>query len=796
MANSSFFSSSGPTSTETDAIEGSVTNAAASAAAAALSQASAAASASTATTAAGSVASVAADAATATAKANAAAASAAASEVSRQASGVSATASETAKNTSVANASTATTKAAEASTSATNSAASAATSSAKAADSETARAASVVAKDASVVAKNQAVTAKDAAVVAKTGAETALASIGTSVTNAASSATASANSATSSAAQVTLAAAQVTLATAQKDLATTKASEASASASSASTAQAAAVAAKDAALAAFDSFDDRYLGQKSSDPSADNDGDSLAAGMLYFNTTSDVMKVYEGSAWVAAYASLSGTMTAANNLSDVSNVASARNNLGLGTAATSAATDFATAAQADQTVGLTGAGATTVSGTYPNFTITSTNTTYTVGDGGLTQNNFTTTLKNKLDGVEGSADVTDTANVTAAGALMDSEVTNLAQVKAFDSSDYATAAQGTLADNALPKSGGTMTGALVLNNTGSVKVSSGTTAQREGSPTAGMFRYNTTEGKFEGYSTEWGEIGGGAADLTLNSFTGNGSTTAYTLSTSPIEDNTLVYIDGVYQNKTSYAIVGNVLTFSAAPPNNSAIEITAATVAPVQASTEFKLSQFTGDGSTTAFTLSAQTPENNTSVYFDGVYQSKSNYSVSGTTLTFSTAPPNGVSVEVMTAHAVVVSVGTPDDNTVTTAKIVNNAVTTAKIADANVTTAKIADGSITSAKLGAGVGGAFNDFAIKTGAYTAVTRDQLIVNSSSAVTITLPASPSAGNVVFIKNAGTGIVTVGRNGSKINSTADDGSLAADAGATLVYVDSTIGWKEL
>jgi len=57
--------------------------------------------------------------------------------------------------------------------------------------------------------------------------------------------------------------------------------------------------------------------------------------------------------------------------------------------------------------------------------------------------------KTKLDGIEASADVTDTANVTAAGALMDSEVTNLAQVKAFDSSDYATAAQGTLADSAL-----------------------------------------------------------------------------------------------------------------------------------------------------------------------------------------------------------------------------------------------------------------------------------------------------------------------------------------------------------
>jgi len=51
-------------------------------------------------------------------------------------------------------------------------------------------------------------------------------------------------------------------------------------------------------------------------------------------------------------------------------------------------------------------------------------------------------------GVENNADVTDTGNVTAAGALMDSEVTNLAEVKAFDSSDYATAAQGTKADTA------------------------------------------------------------------------------------------------------------------------------------------------------------------------------------------------------------------------------------------------------------------------------------------------------------------------------------------------------------
>ena len=58
----------------------------------------------------------------------------------------------------------------------------------------------------------------------------------------------------------------------------------------------------------------------------------------------------------------------------------------------------------------------------------------------------------------------DTASITALGALMDSEVTNLAQVKAFDTTDYATAAQGTTADAALPKAGGTMTGDINMGS--------------------------------------------------------------------------------------------------------------------------------------------------------------------------------------------------------------------------------------------------------------------------------------------------------------------------------------------
>ena len=73
--------------------------------------------------------------------------------------------------------------------------------------------------------------------------------------------------------------------------------------------------------------------------------------------------------------------------------------------------------------------------------------------------------------VEDGADVTDATNVTAAGALMDSEVTNLAQVKAFSSADYATAAQGTTADAAL-QSGDNIS--VLTNNSGYLTAESDT----------------------------------------------------------------------------------------------------------------------------------------------------------------------------------------------------------------------------------------------------------------------------------------------------------------------------------
>jgi len=91
-------------------------------------------------------------------------------------------------------------------------------------------------------------------------------------------------------------------------------------------------------------------------------------------------------------------------------------------------------------------------------------------------------------------------------------------------------------------------------------------------------------------------------------------------------------------------------------------------------------------------------------------------------------------------------------------------------------------------------VGGAYNDFLIKTANFTCAAKDQIVCNhASTAFTITLPASPSPTQSVIIANAGAALVTVGRNGSNINSAAENGTLPQGNSVQLVYVDSTIGW---
>ena len=230
-------------------------------------------------------------------------------------------------------------------------------------------------------AATSATQAAASATSAATSATTATTQATTATTQASTATTQASNASTSATAAATSATAAATSATAAATSATAAATSATSAASSATSAASSAA----SALAAFDNFDDTYLGAKASDPTTDNDGDALNGGDLYYNTTSNVMKVYTGSAWVIAY----------------------------------------------------------VPGDAANITSSAT------GDVAAT-------------------------NVQAAIAELDTEK--------------------------VPRTG----------TTGSAKLPVGTTAQRDGTPAAGMIRYNTTTSSFEGYGSAWGAIGGGA----------------------------------------------------------------------------------------------------------------------------------------------------------------------------------------------------------------------------------------------------------------------------------------------
>ena len=100
------------------------------------------------------------------------------------------------------------------------------------------------------------------------------------------------------------------------------------------------------------------------------------------------------------------------------------------------------------------------------------------------------------------ASLIDDADASAARTTL-----GLGSAAITDSTAYATAAQGSTADSALqPGDAVPQTSA-----TGSADIPSGNTGERDGTPNAGYFRFNTTIGKFEGHNgTAWGSVGGGA----------------------------------------------------------------------------------------------------------------------------------------------------------------------------------------------------------------------------------------------------------------------------------------------
>lgn len=206
----------------------------------------------------------------------------------------------------------------------------------------------------------------------------------------------------------------------------------------------------------------------------------------------------------------------------------------------------------------------------------------------------------------------------------------------------------------------------------------------------------------------WSVIGGtgsGGANFLMNNYNATGSTT-YTLSSpASSQNNMFVYIDGVYQERSTYSVSGTTLTFVIAPVVGSTIEViygqTIYSNIPVFNQTR----TFSGNSVTTTFDLNS-TPTSvlpgsteAMNVFISGVYQHKQNYSISGSIVTFLTAPPTGTN-NIQITWGSPISVGVPTTDSVSTASLQDNSVTTSKIADSNVTTSKIANSNVTNAKL------------------------------------------------------------------------------------------------
>lgn len=308
LSSAGMISSSATPKDYVDSILGSATAAATSAASAATSAASAATSATSASNSATASATSASAAATSATSAATSATSAAASATAAATSATSAAASASAASTSASSAATSASSALTSANSASTSAASALTSANSAATSASTMAASVAAAQTSATsaaasataAATSATSAAASATAAATSASSAATSASsalTSANSAAADATTAANSVASIAAYATTASNSASAAATSATSAATSASSAATSASSALTSANSAATSASSAATSYDDFDDRYLGAKSTPPTLDNDGNPLLTGALYWNTVTNEMFVWSGTAW-------------------------------------------------------------------------------------------------------------------------------------------------------------------------------------------------------------------------------------------------------------------------------------------------------------------------------------------------------------------------------------------------------------------------------------------------------------------------------------------------------------------
>ena len=251
-----------------------------------------------------------------------------------------------------------------------------------------------------------------------------------------------------------------------------------------------------------------------------------------------------------------------------------------------------------------------------------------------------------------------------------------------------------------------------------------------------------------------------------DTFTGDGSDVTFDASKDVSDENvTQVYIDGVYQSKDNYTTSGTTITFSTAPPSGSAVEVVHFTAAEYST---LNSNQFTGTGSLRDFALTQAVDVDTSFVFIQGVYQEKDTYSISGTTLTFNTAPLSGYSIEVITVGAV--------------ANVTSSPVNSVNGLTGDVTVSGGTDWQATP----------------KIASFTAVAGEGYFVDTTStAITVTMPSSPSTGDAVsLVDYAGTAatnniIITSSNN---IQGSSNDKAIKyKDASVKFIYSDATKGW---
>lgn len=248
------------------------------------------------------------------------------------------------------------------------------------------------------------------------------------------------------------------------------------------------------------------------------------------------------------------------------------------------------------------------------------------------------------------------------------------------------------------------------------------------------------------------------AIITVDNFTGDGSTTEFTLSSSPTNINqTSVNYNGTLQLRAAYTVSGSTLTFSEAPVSGSLLEVTT-TMGAVSGAGAFVTRSYTGNGVQTNFSVTSGCTVSSVIVTENGLVQTPTvDYTISGGTLTFNGAPANGIIINIRELAIAVAA------TTATTTSITWN------IASSNIT--MIAN----------------NGYFVDT--------------LGGAKTMTLPSSATLGDTIRINDLagsfGTNNLTVARNGHKIQGATDDLLIDVNQNSFgLVYSNSTYGWKVL